>query len=231
MFLGSNIYQLDSEYQKGIDAVRILVPWDNIGEWEGTFVFQKNTPSVKTPKIMRIKLPVESVDIETVISTYFDAIQIGTSLASDLLNFGWTFEGVCTKPAQEKPYILTNFGLNKRLSQNNTVFAEYLHSSEGSSDLEKKPTDFSYTTGNLSLVGKDYIILGTSHNLESFINVSSMFMSNIRSLSSLLKLSSQFSLSDDLYLGFDGMISLKLKNQHEFKDLPSRFMFFVSYYW
>ncbi len=235
VFLPFEVQTLNTEYRAGIDAIRFQRPVGQLSELDLGVVLGDDG-SDNSAAFVRLKSNIAGSDIEFTAIRFSRQQLIGFGIETTLGPFGAWLE-TATVSGDER-YNRTSLGLDYGFSENWFAMVEYHYNGAGS----KHPNEYlglintsPFQAGGVFLLGNHYLIPSLSWQISPLTTASFQMLRNLDDGSSFFNLSSDFSLSENLYLGvsifgFSGKEPSLPNLESEYGANPNRFIVSLRYY-
>lgn len=197
LFQRSSKLAFDSEYARGLDAIKLVFPLGSVSELEVTHVFTKENKA--NASLLRVKFPLWITETQLTGVYFSKNVLIGLSQQFPIEDFEIFSEMAYTIGNKKSNYFRGSWGLQYYFSSEILANVEYHFNAPGSEEKSKK-YDYAYADGGVYLRNKHYISLSAS---KTFNDLKSVFVTGLMSLeetSFLLTVASEYSALDDLYL-------------------------------
>lgn len=234
---------LDKEYRPGVDAVRWQGTLGDLTEYDLGLVANNEGQPVDSTLYARIKTSLRGNDLEAVAILRDDIATFGAGWERALGMFGFWAEAAWTASTSDYPsympfplpeiefeedYFRLSVGLDRALSEHTLAMIEYHHSSFGTDDPEQYQNlsrTEGFQSGGIYLVGKDYLIPSISWTATPLLNLSASAFANLTDSSAFVRMSGDYSLSENLYTDFGIYFGLGDGTRLEAATLPAPFFF------
>lgn len=234
---------LDQEYRPGVDAVRWLGTLGDLTEYDLGLVANNEGPGEAVIGYARIKTSLSGNDLEAVAILRNGVATFGAGWERALGMFGFWAEAAYTASTIDYPpympfplpeiefkedYFRLSVGLDRALSDNTLAMIEYHHSSFGTDDPEQYQNlsrTEGFQSGGIYLVGKDYLIPSISWTATPLLNLSASAFANLTDSSAFVRMSGDYSLSENLYTDFGIYFGVGDRTRLEAATLPAPFFF------
>jgi hypothetical protein len=210
---------LDTEYRSGVDAIRWLGTLGDLSEYDIGVVANKGGVPGGVVTYARIRASLRGNDLEATVIHRDGMVILGGGWERALGLFGFWSEIAHTfseaeypqvapvGPAIDYPSDYTRFsiGLDRALTQNIFAMAEYHHSSFGTDDpaqYQNFTLTEGFRSGGIYLVGQDYLMPSLSWTVTPLLGLGASAFVNLSDSSAFLRVSGEFSISDNLYTDF-----------------------------
>lgn len=226
--------QLDTEDRVGVDAIRVRIPVDVMGEVDTGYIFGSNFDFGKSAVFLRSQLNAAETDFSLLLLEFQENLLVGLDVARGIGGAGSWLEMayVFAKPFDEESntsdnYLRTSVGLDYSFGGETYAFIEYHFSGAGA----RKPEDFltnleqpAYTSGGVYLLGRHYLVPGVTHQVTPLISVNGQLLFNLSDPSTLVAPQIAYNVAEDIHLSVGGFISLgKRPKNGESPEFQSEF--------
>ncbi|HUV06644.1 MAG TPA: hypothetical protein VMX75_02875 [Spirochaetia bacterium] len=205
---------LDTEYRKGVDAVRVRIPFQ-MNEIDVGFVAGEGFRFERSALFGRTRLYFLETDFSILGMLFKENLLLGLDLARAIGGAGAWAEAAYVIPGVvnnrddpfEKDYLSISLGMDYNFSGNFYGYVEYYFNSAGKNDpheyieiLANPSANPAYSEGNQYLLGKHYLFFGGRYTVTPLIPVSSLIMVNMSDLSVDLSLSVEYNIMENVYI-------------------------------
>jgi hypothetical protein len=196
---------LDREYRVGVDAIRYERALGAFTELDMGVVIGNDARADESAVFARVRTSQRGNDLEAVVILQEDWSLIGGGIERAIGNLGFWGEVAHVMSQNGPDHTRASVGLDKSFGENVFGMIEYHYSSAGSGD----PADYvalattePFSKGGLFLVGEHYLTPAVTWVATPLLSFSTSGFFNLSDQSAFLRLSGEFSLSDDLYMDF-----------------------------
>lgn len=204
---------LESEYRRGVDAVRLRVPFGGMNELDAGYVFGEQLRFDKSAAFGRLKLYLLETDIGVLTMLFREDLMVGLDLARALGEAGTWVEAAYVIPdilslgaaqdAWAKDYLRLSAGLDYTFANGFYTYLEYHLNSAGQSDAAdylQLVTEPAYSDGGVYLLGRHYLGLGATYPLTPLLPASGLVLVNLNDLSVFITLSLEYNIKENVYV-------------------------------
>lgn len=203
---------LDTEYRKGVDAVRFRAPLGSFSELDLGAVFGEDFQFERSAFFARGRLYVLQTDVSVLSMVFRENLLWGLSLSRAIGENGAWLEAAYVLPDAVDPpddlyandYVSLSVGVDRNIVADLYAYLEYHFNSAGEADpddyLEAGGTP-AYTEGNLYLLGRHYVGVGGTYNVSPLLPASALVLVNLNDLSVELSLSAEYNFKENVYVG------------------------------
>ena len=204
---------LESEYRKGVDAVRLRVPFGGMNELDAGYVFGEQLRFDRSAAFGRLKLYLLETDISVLTMLFREDLMIGLDLARALGEAGAWVEAAYVIPdilsleaAQDAwagDYLRLSAGLDYTFANGFYTYLEYHLNSAGESDAAdylQLAAEPAYSDGGAYLLGRHYLGLGGTYPLTPLLPASALALVNLNDLSLVITLCLEYNIKENVYV-------------------------------
>jgi hypothetical protein len=204
---------LDSEYRKGVDAVRLRIPFGSMNEVDAGCIFGEDFRLDRSAAFARMKLYVLDTDVSLLTLLFKENLMVGLDLARAIGDAGAWLEAAYVIPdipsldaAEDlwaEDYLRLSTGLDYNFSGDLYAYLEYHLNSPGEKDAAdylQLAAEPAYGKGGDYLLGRHYLSLGATYQLTPLLPASALVMLNLNDLSVMLSLSLEYNIKENIYL-------------------------------
>lgn len=242
---------LDTEDRIGIDAVRAQIPLGTLSELDAGFIFGKGLKFANDAFYGRTKFNLRKTDISLLFMGFRENALMGFDLARSIGGAGFWLESACVFPdafddelERSEAYFRISTGMDYSFSQKTYSFVEYHFNGAGASlagDYAKSLANPAYTEGSDYLLGRHYLIPGTSYQLTPLIALTGQALINMTDRSLYLTPQAEYNIASNLYIGAGAFIAIGRRPSQsinstgpalrsEFGSYPSFYFGSIRYY-
>ncbi len=221
---------IDSDVRPGVDAVRAVRYFGLAGQVGGVAVFGDKPQH--NSYLVTLGENVANFDLLALVGSLRDRPMIGLGIAGELGPLGIKAEASWYKGQDvgqvggdlRDDFVIAAIEGWYRFDNGLTLIGEYLYNGAGSHRPEEYPqvaTSAPINEGLSFLLGRHYLLLGPSYELNPLVTASGLLIHNLEDRSSLLRPQLSISLSDNLQLDlFWAFASGKKRAIDQFTGLP-----------
>lgn len=202
---------LDSEYRKGVDAVRLRIPFGAMNEADIGYIFGEEFRSDRSAAFARAKLHLLDTDVSLLTMLFKENLMAGLDLARAIGKAGAWLETAYVIPdiinTADDPwgqdYLRLSVGLDYNFSDGLYTYLEYHFNSPGgrsAKDYLQLAEDPDYIEGSAYLLGRHYFSLGATYQIAPLLPASGFVLVNLTDPSVVLSLSLEYNIKENLYL-------------------------------
>jgi hypothetical protein len=206
---------LDTEYRKGVDALRIRVPFAGMSEIDAGYVAGQGFRFDQSAVFARTRLYVLKTDCTISGMIFRNNLLVGLDLAravgqaSAWLEGAWVVPDLIEMPEDplRPSYAGVSAGVDYNFKGGLYGYLEYYFNSAVVNDphdyldILLNPGDHpAYSEGNVYLLGRHYLCLGGSYSVTPLLPVSCLLMVNLNDLSADLSISAEYNIRENFYL-------------------------------
>ena len=202
---------LDSEYRKGVDAVRLRIPVGAMNEADIGYIFGEEFRSDRSAAFARAKLHLLDTDVSLLTMLFKENLMAGLDLARAIGKAGAWLETAYVIPdiinTADDPwgqdYLRLSVGLDYNFSDGLYTYLEYHFNSPGGTsakDYLQLAEDPDYIEGSTYLLGRHYLSLGATYQIAPLLPASGFVLVNLTDPSVVLSLSLEYNIKENLYL-------------------------------
>ncbi len=208
---------MDQEERPGVDAIRIRLPFGEMGEIDGGYVFGNSFKYENSAFYINTKFSVNDSDYTLMVMAFMENLLLGADFQTSILNAGFWLEAGYVFPdalkssnIDDKNYPTVSTGFDYNFLNKLYGFIEYHYNGAGSSSLDhylKNVNKVAYKQGRVFLLSRHYLIPGFFCELSPLCNLRSSIMVNLKDGSSFISPNVEYSLAEDFYLEAGAFIS------------------------
>jgi hypothetical protein len=206
---------LDTEYRKGVDAVRIRLPLSDMDEISAGYVAGKDFLFDESAFFGRTHLYLLETDLDLTGMIFKKNLLLGWDMARALggagvwLETAWVMPEAVQAPDDplRKSYVRISVGADYNFTADFYGYAEYHFNSAGKNnprdylDIILNPDDHpAYSQGNVYLLGMHYLSLGGTYTKLPLIPISFLLMVNLNDLSADFSVSADYNIKENIYI-------------------------------
>ncbi|RKX76353.1 MAG: hypothetical protein DRP87_12160 [Spirochaetes bacterium] len=208
--------EIDTEEKRGVDAARIRIPVGAMNEIDLGYVTGEDFAYANSAIFARTKFYVLQTDVTMLVMDFRENLLGGLDITRSIGRAGSWVEASYVLPdvfsTEKNPDIDADYfglsaGLDYSFSGKLYGYAEYHLNTSG----KKDPVDYmdiienhadypAYNEGNLYLLGRHYLMIGTTYNLLPLLPVSALLMLNINDWSAMLCISGEYNIEENIYI-------------------------------
>ncbi len=210
--------ELDTEERLGIDALRVRVPLGALSELDAGYVFGKDLQSDKSAFFLRSKFDLLNSDVSLLLVGFRENLLAGFDVARSIGGAGFWLEAANVfvdrlknrSRGSENSYFRATVGLDYSFGGKTYSFVEYHYNGAGAG----KPTDYlfnlltpAYAEGSVYLMGRHYLLPGTTYQLTPLIILSAQSLYNAKDHSAFIASQAEYNLAENIYVSVGVFIS------------------------
>jgi hypothetical protein len=221
-----NFNELDTEYQQGVDAIRIKVPIGMMGEFDMGVIFGNDAKWENGAAFVRTQFPVDKYSIALMVMDFRENLMAGIDVTGSVGQAGFWVEAsyvwtdyfgedeVDENLAMILPYLdfdedeeyfRASVGMDYNISVRNGVyvFLEYHYNGASEGDPDKYLGQFfetAYDEGGVYLLGQNYLVPGASFQITPLLSFAGSTLFNLDDWSYYSLPSFEYSYSDNVYI-------------------------------
>ena len=224
---------INTDYRRGVDAIRAVYPIGMMSEIESGFVFGDKAELEQSGYWLRTRLYAASTDISVLAAGFRNNKQLGASLNRAIGgSVGW-IESAVTKPENEDCYWRFSTGIERSFHNSALYgFVEYHFNQPGVSnhnDYLQNSTQPAYTTGGVYLIAEHYLATGISVTATPLLTINASGLFNMNDNSMQFSAGADYSLSDNSAVS--GVIGAGIGSEGtEFGNFPTVIHLILSMY-
>jgi hypothetical protein len=202
--------ELNNEERVGVDAVRMKVPYGEMGELDIGMVAGDDLSSEESAAFIRARMYAYETDIAPIAVLFKENLLLGIDIARSAGDAGFWFEGgytfanIADNHISGQDYLRVSTGLDYSFSESLYAYIEYHFNEAGRSDaddyselLRADNEATAYDEGAVYLFGKHYIAPGFTYQITPLFTFIAGALYNINDNSVLLYPDFRYSLSDE----------------------------------
>ncbi|MBN1697717.1 MAG: hypothetical protein JW881_09400 [Spirochaetales bacterium] len=230
IFGQQGLTRTDTGTKKGIDAVRVRIPFGMMNEIDLGFAGGKDLLIEESAFFLRIKGYFLETDAFVLVMDDREDLLIGVDITRPIGKAGTWIEGVTVipdtfaaggeNPRTDHTYVKTSAGIDYQFNNSFYGFIEYHFNSAGKTD----PADYAdipvnpgdnpaYDDGKTPLMGTHYLGAGFTYQITPLLPISTLILFNICDQSFLLSSEIEYNFAENIYL--TGGISAGLGKEPE----------------
>lgn len=231
---------LDQEERVGVDAVRVLVPTGDLSAFDAGLIFGPDFRYDRSAGYLSYRFNVSETDIVTTLIHFRRNTLLGFSVERAVWDAGWWFEASHVWAQALMPgirgenYLRFSTGLDYNVRENVYVFIEFHYNGAGTSTRMNYATNVlqaAYTQGSVYLLGKRYLIPGTTVEVNPLLHWTSQMMLNLDDPSAYVLNQLEYSLSEDVYFDLGAYLGLgESSTGSEFRLYPDLYYLALRWY-
>jgi len=208
---------IDQEERFGVDAIRIRLPFGEMGEIDFGYVFGDSFEYENSAFYLNTKFSVKDSDYTLMAMAFMENLLLGVDFQTSVLEAGFWMEAGYVIPnalnksnSDDKNYLRISTGFDYNFLSRLYGFIEYHYNEAGSSSLDgylENGNKTAYKQGRVFLLSRHYLIPGFSCELSPLCNLRSSIMINLQDGSSFISPSVGYSLAENFYLEAGAFIS------------------------
>ena len=235
---------IDQEERSGVDAIRIRLPFGEMGEIDFGYVFGDSFKYENSAFYINTKFSVKDSDYTLMAMAFMENLLLGLDFQTSVLEAGFWMEAGYVIPdalkesnSDDKNYLRISTGFDYNFLSKLYGFIEYHYNGAGSSSLDgylKNGNKTAYKQGRVFLLSRHYLIPGFSCELSPLCNLRSSIMINLQDGSSFISPTVEYSLAENFYLGAGAFISTGKSSSVDYRkrkvDVGSEFGIYQNIY-
>lgn len=225
VFLPFDVRTLNTEYRRGVDAVRFQRPMGQLGELDVGVILGEDGKAENSAGFIQMLTNAAGNDYQFTAMRFADQNLVGAGIQSALGVFGFWLEAAHV--SGDDDYIRASIGLDYAFNERVFGMVEYHFNEAGSNDPDdyfELLDDTAYTAGGVFLLGENYLIPSISWQASTLLSLSIQSLANLDDDSVFLSINGDYSLSDNLYMGA-GYYHFTGDELDFFADLPPQQQF------
>jgi hypothetical protein len=204
---------LESEYRRGVDAIRVRIPFGAMHEVDLGYVFGEDFRFARSTAFGRASFYLLETDISALAMLFREDLMLGIDLARALGDAGAWIEGTYVVPDILSPgdpkdlwaedYLRVSAGLDYNFSSGLYTYLEVHFNSPGETDAAdylQLADQAAYSDGGVYLLGRYYLGLGATYSLTPLLPVSGLVLVNLNDPSVVLSLSLEYNIKENVYM-------------------------------
>jgi hypothetical protein len=211
--------ELDTEDRLGVDAIRVRVPLEQMGELDAGYIFGDDFAFEESAFYLRGKFYRHRTDMTALLAGFRENLLIGADITRSVGGAGFWLESAYvfvdalneTRDGSDDNYLRATIGTDYALTEKLYGFIEYHFSQAGTDDQARYLdllTTAAYTSGAVYLLGRHYLIPGFSFQLTPLLTFSGQLLTNLEDPSSLFAPHVEYNIFEDIYLAGGAFIGL-----------------------
>jgi hypothetical protein len=208
----SRFSAVESEYSRGVDALRIRIPFGSMNEFDVGYIFGEDFRFDRSAAFSRVKLYLFQTDISILAMLFREDLMAGLDLARAIGNAGAWLETAYVIPDLLSPgtagevwaqdYLRLSAGVDYNFSGGLYTYLEAHYNSPGAIDpagyaqLADEPA---YTDGGVYLLGRYYLGLGATYPVSTLLPASALVLVNLTDPSAVVSLSLEYNIKENVY--------------------------------
>jgi len=208
---------IDQEERFGVDAIRIRLPFGEMGEIDFGYVFGDSFEYENSAFYLNTKFSVKDSDYTLMAMAFMENLLLGLDFQTSVLEAGFWMEAGYVIPnalnksnSDDKNYLRISTGFDYNFLSRLYGFIEYHYNEAGSSSLDgylENGNKTAYKQGRVFLLSRHYLIPGFSCELSPLCNLRSSIIINLQDGSSFISPNVVYSLAENFYLEAGAFIS------------------------
>jgi hypothetical protein len=201
---------LDKEERSGVDALRLRIPWSDLGELDAGWVAGQDGRLDRSAGFIKPKLNVWGTDVTALAMVFREQGLLGLDLARSVggasvwLETAYVWAGAFgPERLADQDYLRVSAGADYNLADGLYGFCEYHFNGAGAAQpaayLDLGGT-VAYAQGADYLLGRQYLVPGLSYEVSPLLSVSGQVLWNLGDGSAFLGATATYSLDDNLAL-------------------------------
>lgn len=203
---------VESEYRRGVDALRIRIPFGSMNEWDIGYIFGEDFRFDRSAAFARLKLYLFQTDVSVLAMLFREDLMVGLDLARAIGNAGAWLETAYVVPdlpslgtageAWDQDYLRLSAGVDYNFSGGLYTYLEAHYNSPGAlaaADYAQLQDDPAYTDGGDYLLGRYYLGLGATYPVSPLLPVSALVLVNLTDPSAVISLSVEYNIKENVY--------------------------------
>jgi hypothetical protein len=206
---------LDTEYRKGVDALRVRVPFASMDEIDVGYVAGEDFRFNKSAVFGRTRLYLLKTDLAFTGIVFKENLLLGWDIARAVGNAGVWLEAAWVTPDMiqrvedplDESYLGISVGADYNFTGDFYGYLEYHFNSAGENDphdyidLVMNPADHpAYSKENVYLLGKRYLSVGGNYSGIPLMPVTFLLMVNANDLSADISVSAEYNIKENIYI-------------------------------
>jgi hypothetical protein len=204
---------VESEYRRGVDALRVRIPFGAMNESDFGYIFGKDFRFERSAAFARVKLYILETDFSALTMLFQEDLMVGFDLARAIGNAGAWLETAYVIPdilstgvlqdLWTEDYLRLSAGMDYNFSGGLYTYLEYHFNSAGQSaaadymQLENTPA---YVDGGVYLLGRHYLGLGATYPINPLLPASALVLVNLTDPSAVISLSLEYNIKENVYV-------------------------------
>jgi len=204
---------VESEYRRGVDAVRLRVPFGTMHEGDVGYIFGRDFRFDRSAAFGRLKLYLLETDVSALAILFREDLMAGLDLARAIGEAGAWLETAYVVPdilSGDDPadlwaedYLRLSAGLDYNFSGGLYTYLEYHFNSPGAADASEYlqlAGDPAYVDGGVYLFGRHYLGLGATYQITPLLPATALVLANLTDPSLMLSLSLEYNIKENVYV-------------------------------
>lgn len=208
IFFSYQFNELDTEERKGVDALRIRIPYGMMNEIDLGYVAGKDLQFDKSGLFLRNKLYLFKTDISLSATKFKKHFLIGADLTRALARAGSWLEAAYIIPEENTDYQDRNFfrvslGLDYNFTSKLYSYFEYHFNGVGKTEVNEYnelQNNRAYLDANGYLLGKNYLAGGLNYQFRPLIPINLLLIANLHDSSIIAAPTTEYNIAENVYL-------------------------------
>ena len=209
IFLPFNVQTLNTEYRRGVDGIRFQKPVGRLSELDMGIVLGKSGKTENSALFIQLQNHIKDKDVQFTAIRFSKQNLIGLGIQSVIGDFGFWFEAahvyidVFDGLLEGENYFRLSSGIDYAFNSTTTALLEYHYNGAGTRQSREYLTEnqVAYVSGGVFLLGKNYLIPAVTWQVSPLLSLSLQAIVNMDETSLFIDLSTDYSLSDKVFLG------------------------------
>lgn len=208
---------LNQEEKDGVDALRVRIPIQDMGEVDAGAVLGHDAERKNNAFFLRTKVYALATDFTLIAMDFRDNLLVGADVTRSMGGAGfraegaYVFAGGAGNRQPDDDYFRMTVGVDYSFRPGVYGFAEYHFNGPGtvrSSEFLENSTQTAYREGGVYLLGRHYLIPGMSWEITPLWVSTTQVMVNLSDPSCLLSPVIDYNIREDIYLSAGAFVSL-----------------------
>ncbi|MGM0431786.1 MAG: hypothetical protein ACQEQU_03655 [Spirochaetota bacterium] len=236
VFSSFEYMNMQTDEQRGVDALRLRIPFGMMGEIDSGYVFGKDFRYAESAAFARLRTYIQQTDLTVLLMDVQEHLLVGFDAARSIGGASTWIEAAYLLPNMFDSQIFDNIaggtldfsrqqvaftiGMDYTFSPKLYGFAEYHFNSAGKHKAEEyleisiQPDEHpTYRDGLIQLAGRHYALLGGTYQLHPLLPLQFAALVNAGDPSAALSLEMEYSLTQDTTITFGSLINLGKKSE------------------
>ena len=211
--------ELDTEDRIGVDAARLRVPVGALSELDAGFIAGEDFRLSESAFFVRGKTYAAKTDLTGLVLGFREHLMIGADItraiggAGSWLEAAYVFAYALSdkRDGTGEDYLRLTLGCDYSFPGNIYTYIEYHYNQPGAENPDDYGTILNtpaYIDGADFLLGRQYLIPGTSFQITPLMTLLGQAMVNLTDPSALLVASLDYNISEDIYLEFGAYLGI-----------------------
>ena len=222
---------IDKEERIGVDAIRMKIPFGEMGEVDGGVVFGEDFRSENSALFLNTRFSINKVDYALMVMSFRENLLVGADFQTELLDAGYWLEAAYTfagatggTRSSNEDYLRISTGLDYNFFSNLYAFIEYHYNGAGENDPKSYLSlagKTAYHEGQVYLLSRHYLSSGATCELTPLTHLMARVILNISDGSMFVSPQLEHSLMEDLYIEAGAFVSIGKKSRFSPGDIKN----------